>query len=153
MGTRSSIAVNHNGVIKAVYCHYDGYLSNNGAILLKHYHSAKANYLVAMGNISSLGTDIGEAHDFEARFGTMCTYTEDGWRTDTNFYGRDRGEEDQEWRSFQSEAEWIKYYTDCGCEYFYLMDGGVWYVTEGDPQLVPLHEAIEQGIEQEEMSK
>jgi len=142
MGTRSSIAVNHNGVIKAVYCHYDGYLSWVGQILLTHYHSAKANNLVALGNVSSLGTDIGEAHDFE-RLDTMCEYTEEGWRTDTNFYDRDRGEENQEWRCFHCESDWIDHFESAGCEYFYLMDGGVWYVTQGKEPLLPLHEVLE----------
>ena len=139
MATRSSIAVKHGNNVKAIYCHWDGYLENVGTILLKHYNSAKANNLVALGDVSSLGTNIGEAHDFD-RLDTMCEYTEEGFRTDTNFYIRDRGEEGCEFCTFASEAEWLEEY---GQDYNYLMDNGVWYVSAYGKELVPLHEAIE----------
>ena len=54
MGTSSRIAVMHGDVVKSVYCHWDGYLKHNGSILQKHYDSAKANNLVALGDLSSL---------------------------------------------------------------------------------------------------
>ena len=57
MGTRSCIAVDHGGVIKAVYCHYDGYLEHNGKILYENYTSERANYLVSLGDLSELGKD------------------------------------------------------------------------------------------------
>lgn len=133
MATRSSIAVSHNGVIKAIYCHWDGYLEGVGATLFEHYNSPKANYLVAVGNVSSLKPNVeipeGIEHSFEAPAENI-----------TVFYGRDRGEKDQEWQVFRSEDEWINYYGDC--EYFYLMDGGVWYVSTGGA-FRPLHEALE----------
>ncbi len=28
-----------DGIIKSIYCHWDGYPSNNGKILLEHYNS------------------------------------------------------------------------------------------------------------------
>jgi hypothetical protein len=130
MGTRSAIAVKHGNNIKAVYCHWDGYLSHNGVILQKYYNSAKANNLVALGDISSLGTDIGEAHDVD-RLTDMCTYDESGFRSDTNFYGRDRGEEDSEFRTFGSTEEFIENMDRAGCEYFYLMREGEWSVSTG----------------------
>jgi len=130
MGTRSAIAVVHGTNIKAVYCHWDGYLSHNGVILQKYYNSAKANNLVALGDISSLGTDIGEAHDVD-RLTDMCTYDESGFRSDTNFYGRDRGEEDSEFRTFGSTEEFIENMDRAGCEYFYLMREGEWSVSTG----------------------
>ena len=80
MGTRSRIGVMHGDKLKSVYCHWDGYLSNNGKILQNHYDSAKANHLVSLGDLSSLGTTIGEKHDFDTRT-DCCT-----------FYGRDRDE-------------------------------------------------------------
>lgn len=130
MGTRSAIAVKHGDNIKAVYCHYDGYLEHNGAILNKYYTSPKANFLVALGDISSLGTDIGEAHDFD-RLDTMCKYDENGFRSDTNFYGRDRGEEGCGYRTFQNEQEFVDEMEHIGCEYFYIMDNDTWYVSTG----------------------
>jgi hypothetical protein len=47
MGTRSRIGVMHGDKVKSIYCHWDGYLEHNGAILQEHYDSAKANHLVA----------------------------------------------------------------------------------------------------------
>ena len=139
MGTRSSIAVKHGTRVKGIYCHWDGYLDHNGRILLGHYDSTKANNLVAFGNISSLREEIGEKHSFDFR-------PEEGSveSTCTTFYDRDRGESDQEFHSFASEDEWIDYFDGSGCEYFYLMDSGVWYVSENGRDLVPLHEALEQ---------
>lgn len=137
MGTRSSIAVKHGNIVKAVYCHWDGYLDHNGRILLSHYNSAKANNLVALGDLSSLREQIGEEHDFNERYDETDPRSQ--W---TTFYGRDRKEENTEWRVYQSEKEWIDAMSDSGCEYFYLMDSGVWYVSEGS-QFIALHEAIE----------
>lgn len=141
MGTRSTIAVKHGERIKAIYCHWDGYLEHNGAILLEHYNSAKANNLVALGDMSSLRAEIGEQHAF-SKFDTpgieTCVHNED-WCT---FYGRDRGETGTEFKSFGSEAEWMDYYDGVGAEYYYVMDNGVWYVSAYRKPLKPLHEVI-----------
>lgn len=137
MGTRSTIAVKHGTRIKAVYCHWDGYVEHNGAILLENYTSAKANNLVALGDISSLREQIGEKHSFDLR-------AEEGSEeaTWTTFYGRDRGEEGTEFKSFGSEAEWMDYYDGSGAEFYYIMDNGVWYVSAYREEFKPLHEAI-----------
>ena len=133
MGTRSRIGVMHGNKCKSVYCHWDGYLSHNGAILQANYDSAKANHLVALGNISSLAKDIGEAHpfgphelpeelrdmthgEFEAKFGDMTT-----------FYMRDRGETEQEFEVSQSFDEFLELVDNCGAEYYYIMKDDVWY--------------------------
>ena len=86
MATRSTIAIElPNGNIKAVYCHWDGYLSYNGKILQEHYTDAKkVAKLISKGAISSLGAEIGRKHDFNKG--------KDGW---TKFYARDRGEDVQ----------------------------------------------------------
>ena len=57
MSTRSNIGIlNNDGSISYVYCHFDGYPSNVGAILLQKYDTAeKVRALIAQGNISSLG--------------------------------------------------------------------------------------------------
>ena len=67
MGTRSRIGVMHGDNCKSVYCHWDGYPEHNGAILQAHYDSAKANNLVALGDLSSLAASIGEKHSFDDR--------------------------------------------------------------------------------------
>ena len=61
MGTRSSIAIKHNNVVRAIYCHWDGYLEHNGYILHQHYqNSVKVNRLISLGHLSVLGEEIGE---------------------------------------------------------------------------------------------
>ena len=114
MGTRSRIGVMHGDKLKSVYCHWDGYLSNNGKILQAHYDSAKANHLVSLGDLSSLGTTIGEKHDFDVRT-DCCT-----------FYGRDREETGVDFTVDQSYAEFLS--KDYDYEYYYIMNDGVWYV-------------------------
>ena len=91
MGTRSRIAVMHGDVCKSVYCHWDGYLEHNGAILQEHYDSAKANQLVALGDISSLGPNIGEQHPFSPHFdeGSKEAYDAAKDAGYTTFYGRE----------------------------------------------------------------
>jgi hypothetical protein len=63
MGTRSAIGYirarghgkNHD--IRAVYCHWDGYPSNQVPILTEHYNTvAKVRKLIAPGSMSSLRT-------------------------------------------------------------------------------------------------
>lgn len=137
MGTRSTIAVKHGNRIKAVYCHWDGYIEHNGQILLENYDSTKANFLVALGDISSLGENIGKQHSFDLR--AVEGSEESTW---TTFYGRDRGEEDVEFKSFSSEAEWMDYYDGSGAEFYYVMDAGVWYVSAYREEFKPLHEAV-----------
>jgi len=131
MSTNSSIAVAHGNIIKAVYCHWDGYLEGVGKTLLAHYPSAKANQLVALGNISSLGSSLGEKHDFDNPPQDTC-----------NFYGRDRDEKDQEFETFQSAEEWLAEEKDYGREYMYLMKDGVWYVSIDGNELQVLEYAL-----------
>ena len=122
MGTRSMIAIQnpHSKQVRAVYCHWDGYLEHNGAILQKHYAaSPKVNNLIAMGDLSSLGTQIGEAHPFsphgskedEALYEAA---KEAGYCT---FYKRDRGESDVDFKVFNTLAQAEDHYT--WSDYFY----------------------------------
>jgi hypothetical protein len=97
MGTRSMIAIQnpYSKDIRAVYCHWDGYLEHNGAILAKHYAaSPKVNNLIALGDISSLRPEIGEKHAFSRLETPMDDEAYDKLYGDmTTFYGRDRGED------------------------------------------------------------
>jgi hypothetical protein len=58
MSTHSTISVKcRDGKRRTIYCHFDGYLSHNGRILLEHYSSQDAaEELVALGNLSGLNT-------------------------------------------------------------------------------------------------
>ena len=158
MGTRSRIGVMHGDIVKSVYCHWDGYLEHNGAILQEHYDSSKANNLVALGDISSLGQHIGEAHpfsqfeivksnpDFDKLIALHELADKEGW---TTFYGRDRGETGTEWKVAHTFDEFYAQCDNCGAEFYYIMRDGEWYVGttyESDSrlgrQLVPLAQAL-----------
>jgi hypothetical protein len=62
MGTRSTIALEFaDGTVEQVYCHWDGYLSNNGKILVEHYlNPFKLKQLLALGGFSSLRDTVEE---------------------------------------------------------------------------------------------
>jgi len=121
MGTRSMIAIQnpYSKDIRAVYCHWDGYLEHNGSILHKHYAaSPKVNNLIALGDLSSLRKEIGVQHAFstfdltteeqeayEKEHGDSCT-----------FYTRDRGE-DAPFKVFSTLKAAEEHY--CWSDYFY----------------------------------
>jgi hypothetical protein len=135
MGTRSGIGIENpnTGAIKAIYCHWDGYLEHNGSILNKHYDSSpKVNNLIALGDLSSLRPEIGVKHAFsqldlceadreayEAQHGNSCT-----------FYGRDRGETGVSYKHFNTRKDFVN---GIDGEYFYLfvydedLEGGKWF--------------------------
>lgn len=118
MGTRSTIAIrNDNGTVTSIYCHWDGYLSHNGNILYQFYRDvAKVRELMALGNISSLGREIGTQHAFDTR--------PEG---ETTAYGRDRGEDNQEAKLYGS---WNELIDNDGEEYNYIFEpkDNAWYV-------------------------
>ena len=141
MGTRSRIGVMHGEKCKSVYCHWDGYLSHNGAILQEHYDSAKANHLVSLGDMSSLRAEVGDKHPFSGYdvtpnitsqkyaelYGDMCT-----------FYGRDRDESGVDFKVALTFQEFVDQCDNCDAEYYYIMRDGVWYcgVNRSDDSMV-----------------
>ena len=151
MGTRSRIAVMHGSVCKSVYCHWDGYLDHNGRILQEYYDSAKANNLVALGDLSSLRPNIGEKHAFSKLEVPMDDEAYDKLYGDmTTFYGRDRGEEGCDFKVAHTFEEFLEQVNYCGAEYYYVMKDGVWYAgavydTDGLVKggLVTLRDALE----------
>ena len=119
MATRSNIAMKTAaGKIVSVYCHWDGYVANNGKILLENYTDIdKIEALVALGSISSLGTAIGDKQDFDDR-----STQKDEW---TLFYSRDRGEQ----LSIQEYDDIPSWIADME-EYAYLWNGQEWLVND-----------------------
>lgn len=101
MGTRSAIAVeNQDGTCDYVYCHWDGYPSHNGRILRDHYQDRdKVRSLISNGSISTLGSEVGEKHNFDAMINP-------NW---TKFYHRDREEEWEDCKPMSSSKDEIKY--------------------------------------------
>lgn len=112
MSTNSTIAIEaQDGTIKQIYCHWDGYLKGVGQTLLNDYSDrSKLESLIVLGNISELKQEIGEEHDFrcpfkygskeyaewEAKYGNMCVV-----------YGRDRGDERQQAKEFDSFLDFV----------------------------------------------
>ena len=116
MATRSTISVQGNdGKIKTIYCHWDGYPSNNGQLLLENYDTIeKVNDLISLGDISSLREkpfpDSTKPHSFDNPQADVVIA-----------YHRDRNEElcIEEY----SSKEEIR-----GEEYDYIFIDGEWYV-------------------------
>jgi hypothetical protein len=128
MSTRSNIGIEEaDGSITAIYCHWDGYPSHNGKILLEHYKEAsKVRSLIALGDLSSLGPEIGEKHSFDSD-GEMARAN--GWST---AYHRDRGEElgpNCRWVNRNASLigceEWIYIFTSKG--WVFAREGGRFY--------------------------
>ena len=70
MGTRSTIALEFaDGTVEQVYCHWDGYLDNNGAILQANYMDPfKVKELLALGAFSSLCSTVAETKETAYHF-------------------------------------------------------------------------------------
>ena len=119
MGTRSLIGLlNADGSVTHIYCHWDGYPSNNGQILIDHYTDyQKILALLKLGDLSSLGAEIGTKHDFDNAPKNEC-----------NSYSRDRGEKDTQARKSKSIEAYKADFTENWAEYCYLFDDGEWYV-------------------------
>jgi len=114
MGTRSTIAIqNADGTVTGIYCHWDGYLSHNGAILAENYaDEAAVRELIALGDLSSLGEKIGnkvDFNDYESHNGQCVAYA------------RDRGEQDVEAATHDNWDELLEAF---GQEYDYLFVPG-----------------------------
>lgn len=111
MSTRSYIAkqIGEN-VFRTIYCHSDGYLTHNGAMLLDHYSDEeKLDELLNLGDLSYLAPKINPDHskphsfDYDKRQEGVVVA-----------YGRDRGEENIEARNISegnmtSTENWVSY--------------------------------------------
>lgn len=123
MGTRSTIALEFaDGTVQSIYCHWDGYLEHNGQILLKHYQDPfEVRELIDLGNMSSLGAEIGEKQDFDTHTSASNTCL---------FYGRDRGENNVGAQKFDDFRDYCT--NNCHEQYNYILrqiDGmPVWFV-------------------------
>lgn len=135
MSTRSRIGIqNADKSVTSIYCHWDGYPSNNGRILLEHYKTeSKVRELMALGNISILSEEIGKKHSFEERSSARMP---DGdirhkWCL---AYGRDRGETEQEATTCPSlQTAFSKQACE---EYNYLFKNGKWHLWNGRRAIV-----------------
>ena len=118
MATRSYIGkVNQDQTISSVYCHWDGYPSHNGKILLQNYETDdKVDSLLSKGDLSVLGETI-----------DTCSFYQDGsigeYSNINMFF--DRGK-------------------NCWIEYYYLYDNGYWKCFDYDCEPISIVEAIKE---------
>lgn len=136
MATRGTISmVRSDGSVVQVYSHWDNYLENNGDILIKYYNTPeKVAALLAHGDISSLGQEVGVQHPFSQFEGNISgDEYETMYGTMTTYYGRDRGESDTNAREFVDVESYEKT-GDGGMfeEFNYLFIGNRWYYKSYD---------------------
>lgn len=126
MATRSTIALEYaDGTIG----HWDGYLANNGQILLEHYSDPfKLRDLLDLGDISSLGPIIGRKHSFSPFEGDKADYEAAMAEGMTTFYGRDRGETGVGAKKFRDFDHYLREHQYEEYEYILRRDGN-WYVS------------------------
>lgn len=121
MATRSRIGmVNEDGSISSVYCHWDGYPSHNGVMLLENYQDPeKIKMLLSLGDLSSLAPKItpdgNSVHNFDSPTDGVCV-----------FYGRDRKEKGTECKVAANMKEFLE--LGDWCDYCYIFEAGVWFV-------------------------
>ena len=122
MATRSAIGYKlPTGEVRGIYCHWDGYVENNGKLLQENYQAAyKIAQMVELGDMSALAAEVAE-----------CTY-----------YGRDRGETDVGTQTYNDVDEFVTHYAD-GVQYMYLWNGNEWIVTEGDLNFLRVEDILE----------
>lgn len=86
MATRSRIAIETpDGIVKSIYCHWDGYPEHNGIVLRDNYQDRKkVEELIKLGSLSYLEAEVHPTgpHSFERPQSGV-----------TVAYHRDRGEE------------------------------------------------------------
>lgn len=140
MATRSTISIvdkKKGGNGRQIYCHWDGYPENNGAILLEHYKDAeKVNELIDLGSISSLRPNIKPTEKGTLRTWNGNEYIETETSVPHTFetphenvviaYMRDRGETEQEAREFKS-AKPSKNFSE-EFDYLFVIEEKQWYV-------------------------
>ena len=134
MSTRSMIGKLEKDGIRAIYCHGEGSIEHNGVCLFRHYQSTeKVDALLELGDLSLMGQNIGERHDFYNYTGDVC-----------NAYCRDRDEEkkDTEARFSPSFEEFVKRAEACGVAYIYLYAVDKWLVSAGGSEFVSLEREL-----------
>jgi hypothetical protein len=118
MATRSTISMmKEDGSILSIYCHWDGYPDNQLPLLENYYNTKeKIEALLSLGNLSFLekSIDCPEGHSFENPVDDHCV-----------FYGRGRGEENQEAVVYVNKADWRLHANEA---FNYLFEDGKWNI-------------------------
>jgi len=156
MATRSTISLEFaDGTIGQVYCHWDGYLAHNGKILFENYSNPFIlRDLIDLGGLSSLGTNIGEKHEFD------CPHKYDtpeylAWHEAKagvcTFYGRDRGEGESAATYFKDYEHFLVDGQEEEYDYILRNVNGVatWFVSDHGGDFMLLTEAFAKEAETE----
>jgi hypothetical protein len=116
MATRARIGIQtKSGRIIASYQHWDGYPGGLGYTLCEYWNNPKkVTEGIKLGNASKWGMFIGDEIDFDNREAETYNYQ-------NVYYMRDRGEKDQQHKSYQDEATYLKEGWNSGEDYIYLM--------------------------------
>ena len=131
MSTNSTIAFeNEDGTVFQISCHWDGYIEHNGRLLYEHWQDpVKILQLMQLGDLSSLGKEIGRQQNFSNRNNDWCLA-----------YGRDRNESDVGARNFENFDQYTMY---CDfAEYNYVFRKGRWLVAEENLKFQSLSSAL-----------
>lgn len=130
MSTRSYICMEvGDDQYKTIYCHFDGYLKYNGAMLQNHYSEREqVEKLLELGNMSilreKLEPDPNRPHSFEydEQQNDVCV-----------FYGRDRGDKNTQAKIFTlKELDDLGNWTDY--VYIFTKEGEWKYFETGEAQ-------------------
>ena len=148
MGTRSTIALEFaDGTVQEVYCHWDGYLSHNGAILQEHYLDPfKLRDLIDLGGLSKLGPEVGVKRPFDnpGKYGSPEYIAfQNLYANQCTFYTRDRGERLQV-NKFKDYEDYLANHMYEEFEYILRQVNGkaVWFVDCGACGYVTLATAL-----------
>ena len=131
MGTRSFVGVMVGDKCRAIYVHWDGYLSGVGAELQDYTTQAEVEALIADGDRSSL----------------------------TDGFYKDRGETGVEPTDYASFDKFYEAADGSWAEYYYVFKDGVWYCgdtydsTPISRKLVPYAEAVALTSKEEEFAE
>lgn len=130
MSTRSRIGVlNADWSIRSIYTHWGGYPSHHYPILRDHYTDpVKIKALLSLGDLSSLGEDIGRKTNFEDPARGQCVA-----------YMRDRGDAEGKSEFSRTPSQFEVMCAIENIEFAYLWSGTEWVVHTitgfGIPQL------------------
>lgn len=149
-----------NGSLKSVICHWDGYLSHVGRMLLTYYNTdEKANALIALGYLDilekylyPLPASLKRYFDLERNPKLISTHSYDSPQKDVTIaYHRDTNQEFEQntyssLKDFEQDKPFIELYS-------YLFKDGQWHVMSSEvkddewvvltPEMVKLPKEVE----------
>jgi len=116
MSTNSSIGIkNENDTVTSIYCHFDGYLSGVGQVLLDHYNTEElTKSLIGLGDLSSVQERLNPNEDEDHSFNKQI-------KGITVAYHRDRGEDFNQYKH-DTERSFLK-----KPNIHYLWKDGKWF--------------------------